>query len=190
MKKLKLLKNNILRYILKDEKILTMFQINPKEALGILFDKYFEYLSKETYFVLRNKGETEDVIQDLFVDLWQKPNLLLNINSSLKYYLKRAAINRSINIIKKRIHIDDFIDDVNGLEGNVKQPNLLEVDELANRIHSTIDLLPPKCRMIFVLSRFENKSYKEISTDLGISIKTVENQISKALKILREKILF
>lgn len=172
---------------MKDEFILSLFETDPQNALSLMFDKYFDFLSREVYFVLRNETETEDVIQDLFMELWKKHKHLNNVNISLKYYLKRAAINRSLNQIKKRKYFDEVNEHLD-TDRYVKQPNLVEINDLEKKIKIGIESLPPKCHIIFVLSRYENKSYREISEDLDISIKTVENQISKALKILREKL--
>ena len=174
---------------MKDELILSLFETEPQKALGLLFDKYFDYLSREVNFILRNEGETEDVVQDLFMELWKKQQHLKNVNISLKYYLKRAAVNRALNKIKKRRFHEEVDEQLEAVR-SVKQPNLSEIDDLEKKIKYGIDSLPPRCHIIFVLSRYENKSYKEIAQDLDISIKTVENQISKALKILREKLVY
>jgi len=169
--------------------ILSLFEDNPKEALGVLFDKYYDYLSGQLYYILKDVDETEDVIQELFMELWQKHEHLSNINSSLKNYLKRAAYNRALNKIKKRDNFYDYDADLE-MERSVGQPNLVEISELQNIISKSIEDLPPRCKEIFVLSRDADKTYREISEELEISVKTVENQIGKALKILRKKVLY
>ncbi len=172
---------------MEDKEILILFTNEPAKALGFIFDKYIDYLSKEVFFILRNEEETEDVIQDLFLELWNNQKYLKNINTSLKYYLKKAAINRAINKIKKQKRFESVeIEEMFNKE--VKLSDQLEMDELNLEIKNAIDLLPNKCRTVFILSRYDEMSYKEISRKLDISVKTVENQISKALKILREKI--
>lgn len=184
MKKQVLSLNNIL---LEDERILILFREDPKLALSLLYDKYFDYLSKEIYFILKDEDDTQDVIQDLFLTLWKNKEHLNNINSSLKLYLRKAAYNKSLNKIKTKVQFfevedDDFVYD------NCDQHSDMVVEELNLRIKKAIDDLPLKCRTVFILSRYDEKSYKEIAENLEISIKTVENQISKALKILRKKI--
>ena len=172
---------------MEDKEILILFNNEPAKALGFIFDKYIDYLSKEVFFILRNEEETEDVIQDLFLELWNNQKYLKNINTSLKYYLKKAAINRAINKIKKQKRFESVeIEEM--FNKGVKLSDQLEMDELNLEIKNAIDLLPNKCRTVFILSRYDDMSYKEISRKLDISVKTVENQISKALKILREKI--
>jgi RNA polymerase sigma-70 factor (ECF subfamily) len=126
-----------------------------------------------------------DLAQDVFFEIWKKRETI-QITSSLKSYLRRAVVNRSLNAIKaKRL-------DYNAPEKLPEKPHsyenaqeILEAQDLENLIHQTIDSLPEKCRMVFVLCRIEGFSHKEVSGKLGISPKTIENQMTKALKILR-----
>ncbi len=173
---------------MEDNEILILFEKEPAKALELIYDKYIDFLSKEVYFIVRNENETEDIIQNLFLDLWSKQKLLKNINTSLKYYLKRAVINRAINVIKKEKRVE-IVEMEDVFDKRVESSDNLEIEELNLNIKNAIDLLPEKCRVVFILSRYEEMSYKEISKELDISVKTVENQISKALKILREKII-
>lgn len=173
---------------MEDDKILQIFRENPAMALGILYDKYCEYLSKEVFFILKDEQDTRDVIQDLFLSLWKNKDLLNHINLSLKQYLKKAAYNKSINKVKSRVQFTDWDHDEVPMEGE-EQHNKIVVEELESSILQAIDELPVKCRTVFILSRFEDKTYKEIAIELSISQKTVENQIGKALKILRNKII-
>lgn len=173
---------------MEDDKILHIFRENPANAIGILYDKYFEYLSKEVFFILKDEQDTRDVIQDLFLSLWKNKDLLNHINLSLKQYLKKAAYNKSINKIKSRVPFSDWDNDDGPLEVE-EQHNKIVAEELELSIIQAIDELPIKCRTVFILSRFEDKTYKEIAVELNISQKTVENQIGKALKILRNKII-
>lgn len=169
---------------MEEDKLIELFKDQPAEGLSRLFDKYIDYLSAEVFFILKDEDDTQDVIQDLFMTLWKNKEHLSNINTSIKSYLRKAAINKSLNLIRSRkqyLDIDDNID----LEEGYNHATMLETAELGTLLNQTIDNLPPKCRQIFVLSRYEEMSYKEISESLGVSVKTVENQISKALKILR-----
>ena len=172
---------------MEDKNILKLFDSEPERALELIYDKYFDYLSREVYFILKDEQDTEDVIQELFLALWKNHSHLKGINYSLKSYLKKSVINKSINKIKKRRYFEDITSELVLLR---YREDVEETDhlELENQMKKLIDALPPKCRTVFVLSRYEELKYKEIAKKLDISIKTVENQISKALKILREKI--
>ncbi len=172
---------------MEDQRILEIFKTDQKKALEIIFDKYYEYLVKEVYFIIKDIGQSEDVVQELFMDLWKKQHLLDKVTSSLKYYLKRAAVNRSLNKIKQQKYFYKELE-FSDLSVSFEPNNHLEYRELENRINYLINSLPNACRTVFILSRTEQKSYKEIAEELSISIKTVENQIGKALKFLRKNL--
>lgn len=105
----------------------------------------------------------------------------------MKAYLKRAAVNRTLNFIRDNKITFEGEEELPILKGKITGASAkMEADELQEMINRAIDGLPERCRMIFLLSRFEDMSYNEIAQKLDISVKTVENQISKALKILRE----
>lgn len=130
----------------------------------------------------------EDIAQDVFYELWKK-RARLTIKTSLKAYLRRAAMNKALNFIRdQKIKFDDEEKQA-PLESKIPSINQkLEAAELQQLIDQVIDDLPERCRVVFVLSRFEEMSYNEIAKQLDISSKTVENQISKALKILRVRL--
>ncbi len=173
----------------QDEDILKMLNANEDQAISVLFDNFYEYLCNVVYRVINDRDYAEDIVQEIFYDLWRKRERI-QINISLRAYLRRAAVNRSLNHIRKqRMKFEEDEEVVLDLKAKGTDGQLeLEKDELETRIFEIIESLPPKCRIIFGLSRFENMSYQEIADELGISIKTVENQISKALKILRTAI--
>ncbi len=136
--------------------------------------------------VVKDQSTAEDIVQEVFYELYRKKETLKI--DSLKAYLSRAVFNRSINYVKGRREIVESNDDtvVDRVETYDSQDQM-EYNELENYINKIIDTLPEKCRLVFVLSRFEQLSYKEIAQRLDISVKTVENQMSKALKILRQE---
>ena len=173
--------------IVEDSDILELMNTDPRLAISRLYDKYIDYLSAEIFFLIKNEEYTQDIIQDLFLTLWKNQYHLRGIKSNLKGYLRQAGKNKALNFIKKEKY---YISD----EGNEEifsdsdQHNELITEELEIEIGKVIDNLPEKCRQIFILSRFEQMTYKEISETMDLSVKTVENQIGKALKILRKKI--
>ena len=172
-----------------DNEILELLNKNDDRAIELLFDRFFEYLCAVVYRVIHDYEAARDVVQDIFMDLWKKRETL-NIQTSLRPYLRRAAVNRGLNYIKRRRIVPND-DEEAALEIVSKTPSgqaHLERNELEKRIYSVIESLPPKCKLVFAMSRFENMSYQEIADALDISVKTVENQISKALKILRAEV--
>ena len=172
-----------------DKKILDLLNNNDEKAIELLFDRFFDYLCAVVYRILHDYEAARDVVQDIFLDLWKKREAL-QINTALRPYLRRAAVNRGINYLKrKRIVVNDDEDAAMEIVSNAPSGQAhLEKNELETRIYEVIESLPPKCKLVFGMSRFENMSYQEIADALDISIKTVENQISKALKILRNEV--
>ncbi|MEO1517201.1 MAG: RNA polymerase sigma-70 factor [Bacteroidota bacterium] len=168
-----------------DKDWLKLFEQDSERAIDLLFRQYYKFLCRVIYRLLPDTGTAEDLAQEVFFDLWRRKDRL-NINSSLKAYLRRSAINKSLNYIRdQKMKFEE-----EGAHPEMRSRQLdgqqqLEASELEQRIHRAIEGLPERCRLIFMLSRFEDMSYREIATQLDISMKTVENQISKALKILQ-----
>jgi RNA polymerase sigma-70 factor, ECF subfamily len=161
-------------------------------ALRWIFDHYYGFLVHEINRYIKDEDTCKDIAQEVFAEIWRK-RTQINIEISLKAYLRRAGYNRAINQIKnnKRLQLDNDAD--YHLEKLSEPPAETNFDNtsfsLEDRLHQTINLLPEKCRIVFNLSRFEQKSHKEIAEELDISVKTIENQITKALKFLREEML-
>ncbi len=139
---------------------------------------------------LRDRIQAEDVAQEIFAELWVKRNQLV-IHTSVPAYLRRMAVTRTLNYIRdsRKYNWDDLDAPESGVSQAIVQPDILkslEEEEIREKIDLAILRLPEKCRVVFLLSRMEEMSYAEIATQLGISVKTVENQIGKALKLLRQ----
>lgn len=153
-----------------------------------LYQKYYNILCSQVFHILKDRIVTEDIVQEVFAEIWKKREEL-NINQSIEGYLKRACRNRSLNYIRdNKIKWEDDSQLINLQDSTVSTVDKLSVIELEKEIKEGVMTLPEKCGIVFSLSRYEEMSYLEIAQELGISVKTVENQISKALKILREKI--
>lgn len=170
----------------EDARILELLSADDEAGLDLLFDEYYVFLCNVVFRVLNDAVYAEDIVQEMFTDIWHKRHDI-NIQTSLRAYLRRAVVNRSLNHIRKqRMKFDETEEAIVSIEASdVSGQEGMERDELEKRIFDCIENLPPKCKLIFGMSRFENMSYQEIADSLDISIKTVENQISKALKLLR-----
>lgn len=163
---------------------------STKADFESLFREHYQNLCSYVFFFLKDHAASEEVVQEVFITLWQKRNEL-NITSSIKAYLYRAARNHSLNVIK---HIDVRENykkhnerSRNELEG--QEENQIETKELQERIENAINELPSERRKIFMMSRYGDMKYREIADELGISVKTVEAQMGKALKFLREQLV-
>jgi RNA polymerase sigma-70 factor (ECF subfamily) len=159
------------------------------ETVEHLFKAHYAMVCSTIHRLLKDKVKTEDVAQEMFAELWQKRDQL-HIHTSEAAYLRRMAVSRALNYIRdSRRHNWDTLDDPESpLSGPTVLPEVIssmEEAELRARLERAIGELPEKCRIVFLLSRVEELSYAEIAEQLGISAKTVENQIGKALKLLR-----
>ena len=155
-----------------------------------LFRQHYAYVCNIIYKYVGDKSKVEDIAQELFSELWVKRDSI-QIHTSLGAYLRRMAISRSLNYLRdtRKHDWDDLEMAADTLQDPMYQSPAaimqLEMAELKTRIDQAIESLPEKCRIVFLLSRTDELSYAEISQQLGISVKTVENQIGKALKLLR-----
>lgn len=171
-----------------DKELVGFLNDTDESAIEKIFKQYYSYICSAVYKIIPDPILTEDLAQDVFYELWRKREKI-KINSSLKAYLKRAAINKALNYIRsKKMKFDSDDDDAVINISVSSSENSFEAKELQAIINASIDTLPEKCRIVFMMSRFEEMSYKEIAAELEISIKTVENQISKALKILKKAV--
>jgi len=177
----------MLHPITKEEKDwLEALKTGDETALKKIFEHYYTYLLVTAVNLTGDQEKARDLVQDVFLEVWKK-RAELNIQSSLKSYLRRAAVNRSLNYIKTRKRFDFGEENLNQQipDDALSTQRLLEAEDLKTAINVAIDSLPEKCKTIFLLSRFEDLSHKEIAQKLNISTKTIENQITKALKVVR-----
>lgn len=163
-------------------------ETDPDRAIEHLFRKHYTLVTRAVYRVLSDRAVAEDIAQEVFLDLWRKREKL-TITSSLPAYLHRAAVNRTLNYLRDQKM--KFAEDEKMPELRSAAPAPYEnmaAAELQKKINAAVDSLPERCRAVFSLSRFEDMSYKEIAERLNISVKTVENQVSKALGVLRRAV--
>jgi RNA polymerase sigma-70 factor (ECF subfamily) len=169
-----------------DQELITSLQNGDESAMDVLFRRHYKSICRSVYRILKDNNLAEDIAQEVFLGLWKKRDKL-KITTSVQAYLKRTAVNKSLNFIRdQKIKFDDEEKMPVQYNNQSTSQQKLDADDLQNLINDSIDLLPEKCRLVFTLSRFEEMTYQEIANELNISIKTVENQISKALKFLRK----
>lgn len=131
----------------------------------------------------------EDVLADVFLKLWEQRHLLDNINN-LRVYLYTAVKNTALNYRNRQSKIADESDSLANLQtGNPDPEEALISSEISKQIKKAVSELPPRCKLIFQLAKEEGMRYKEIAVILGISIKTIDNQLSIALSKIGMAIL-
>ncbi len=163
--------------------------IRTKSGYEALFREHYEGLCTYVHFYLKDYAAAEEVVQDLFFNLWKKREEL-EITTSIKSYLYKAARNHSLNVIKHIEVRENYkkMNEEHRSESEMLGTDELETLELEQRIKAAIDNLPPERKKIFLMSRFEDLKYREIAEKLNISVKTVEAQMGKALKFLKEQL--
>lgn len=168
------------------------FEIKEKKIFSTTSE--FELIFKELYkplvryccTIITDRQDAEDIVQHVFVALWQKVESI-EINTSIKSYLYKMVHNTSLNRLKHNQVKLKYQELANTSHLNiVYQEN--EGTELKKQIELSLEKLPEQCRKIFMMSRFEGLKYQQIADTLGLSIKTIENQMGKALKIMRENL--
>jgi len=171
----------------KDIDILLFSQLKSgkEEALDFLFNKYYSKLCLFVQTYVNDPDLSEDLVTELFTNIWFKRNKI-KINYSVKAYLYTSAKNSALGYIRKKKLKTESIDEINTIKLSSSQTpfSKYEQEQKDKQISIILEKIPPRSRQVFMLHRFEEMKYREISEFLNISIKTVENHISKALKIL------
>lgn len=166
--------------------ILERLRSGDEAAFEGVFRELFQPLVHYAMRFLEESEASEEVVQDAFFAVWEKRETL-DIHTSLKSYLYRSVHNKCLNLIK-HISIREDYKAWNEVEREEQEAHFegeMGKSELEQRIQTAIEALPPERQKVFRMSRFEGLKYQEIADQLNISVKTVENQMGKALKALR-----
>ena len=160
-----------------------------KRAFEELFRSFFPSLVLFAQKFVPDQDTAKEIVHNVFLNLWEKREQV-DMGSSLKSYLFTSVNNRCLNYIRDQKKFDKDETRFQRLDSTEFSDGVdrLEEQELEQRIYDALQSLPEKCREIFMLNRFEGLKYAEIAEKLNISVKTVETQMSKGLKILREKL--
>ncbi len=165
---------------------LAQLRLGQAAGLEALFRCYHTTLCRTALRIVNDPLAAEDIVQDFFLQLWQKHSNISEIDQ-VEAYLKRSVRNRSLNYLRDQQRIPQGEDDFPDLPLTDNSAAVeLELAELQNKVDQAIDALPERCRLVFVLKQFEEMTYKEIAEQLDISPKTVENQMARAYKLLRD----
>ena len=181
---------------LENDAIGTLLAQKDATAFEQLFKTHFKRLHAYAFTILRDEVEAEEMVQQVFFKLWERNVRMdsfgetLSLTGSVSAYLYRAVHNESLNYIKhQKVRSNHQLHVAYSMKNEAEHPaKKVIAGELEKKIHSALNELPEQCRTIFQMSRFDDLKYREIADKLGISVKTVENQMGKALKLLRQKL--
>lgn len=171
--------------IVDDKKLFDAIKNNPETAFKVVYEEYF---FKLTQFIARMSHDhdlAEEIVQLTMVKVWEQRDRII-LTTSLKAYLYKISYNEYLMYLRQKSKFPNIestvIEAIDEIEDEQDNHLLLE------KIRLEIDKLPPKCREVFILSKVKGMKYKEIAEELNISTKTIENHMTKALKIIRNSI--
>ncbi len=156
-----------------------------------IYISHFQKLFRYAYTIVRDNDEAQDVVQAVFGRLWEKRDQL-KITTDISSYLYRSVYNESLNLISGKQnrgkHHQQYTVENHEEDKPFADNYTLSEDQINKRVEEVLDQLPPQCKLVFLKSRIDDKKYTEIAEELGISVKTVEAHMGKALKIIRQAV--
>jgi RNA polymerase sigma-70 factor (ECF subfamily) len=176
---------------LSEQNLLNLLITGDAAAFESLFKAYFKSLHGYACGLLQDSPTAEEMVQQVFYKIWERKGRI-SVHTSLKAFLYRAVHNECVNYLKHQQHKTNYQAHIlymhrqNSQQGSVAES--VEAAEMAKRLQKAIGELPEQCGLVFCLSRFEDLKYREIADKLGISLKTVEAQVTKAMKLLKKKL--
>jgi RNA polymerase sigma-70 factor (ECF subfamily) len=174
---------------IKEETLIQRLINGEQTAFELLFRFYYPGLVTFASQIVLDTDEAEEIVQEFFVKLWTGRKEIKK-SETLKSYFFTSVKNRALNVLKKEKISEKVREELREMieTDRLYQPDLFVESELQARIKSAFEKLPPRANEVFTLSRFKGFSNDEIANQLNISKRTVETQISNALKILREEL--
>lgn len=167
-----------------DQELLLLIKKGNTLAFDELFNRHWESLYLRSFSLLRDPATCEDIVQDVFLKIWQnRASLQIDLVNS---YLRTSARNGAFKVLAKQKLETRHLNTISTLELLYNTEDEMDAKELESQILASLEHLPERCREIFELSRFQHMSNSEIAKKLKLSIRTVENQLYRAVKHLRE----
>lgn len=173
-----------------NEPLAELLAKRDEAAFEQVFKTHFKSLHAYAFTILKDEAEAEEMVQQVFFKLWDR-TATLTITGSVTAYLYRSVHNESLNYLKhQKVRAGHRLQVAYSMKNQADHASKkLLAGELEKKLREALNELPEQCRTIFQLSRFEELKYREIADQLDISVKTVENQMGKALKLLRLKLV-
>ncbi|MET4138987.1 RNA polymerase sigma-70 factor [Pedobacter sp. UYP1] len=172
--------------------LMTSLKQGDQTAMDTIYKTHWEQVFDAAYKRVGTEDIAQDITQDIFISLWEKRETL-EIRETLSAYLLTSVKYRVINYFKANLTKEKYTEDLYALIGNTSPlhpTNELAVKEIHKELDQAIAELPERMRQIFSMSRKQEKSNNEISAELNLSIQTVKNQLTAALKIIRKRLAY
>jgi RNA polymerase sigma-70 factor (family 1) len=171
----------------KDDEILKLLNSHDENGLKLMFELYYKPLVVFSLKYISSFETAEDIVQDLFIRIWDEKKYK-TVSSSLKSYLFASARNSSLNYLKKNTNIN--IESIDKFENELvfEEHNMIEIEERREQLLAEVEKLSPKTKLVFEAIVLEGLKYKSVAELLGVSVNTVKTHYSRALKTLRKSL--
>jgi RNA polymerase sigma-70 factor (ECF subfamily) len=173
-----------------DESLVKQFANGDMKAFDKIYSVFNQKLQKFIFTLIKTESDTEDIIQEVFVKVWENRIKLRNY-TSFDSYLFTIAYNTTINLLRIRAKESQYVEFVKSVQIEVDELEFddeLNCESINEKLNLLIEKMPPRQREVFKMKHFQNYSYKEIADTLGISINTVENQMVSSHKFLKKNL--
>ncbi len=171
------------------DELLRQFKANDKNAINLLYEKYSKRLYGFAFAYLKTEADSLDIVQEVFINVWNKRNELRN-DTNLEAYLFTVARNSIISTFRKKItekQYFEYLKTVAVLHHSTTEETL-DYEALSERLNELVTQLPEQRRLIFKMSKEKGMSNKAIANELQISVKTVEDHMTKARHFLKKQL--
>lgn len=182
---------NIIMHDLTEHKLLAQLKKGNQNAFRIIFDEHYSLLCAIAYHYVKDTSVSQILAEDALLSIWEKHEDII-FTTSLKAYLMRTVRNKSIDYLRSSKIEETFINiEEAGSHCFIPDEELFEkyvLAELEQKIEEAINTLPDECKNVFIMSRYDDRSYQEIADYLNISINTVKYHMKHALSLLRKEL--
>jgi RNA polymerase sigma-70 factor (family 1) len=173
-----------------DEELMQEIKADNMFAFDTLYKKYSRRLYKFSFSILKSTEDSENIVQDVFLSLWENRHKVEK-NASIKYYVFTIAQNSAVSLIRKKARESNYIDFLKLQQCLTQEPVNLEIEynELTKELNDIVNNLPQRQKEVYILHRVKGLKYQEIAEMLNISVNTIENHMSRALITIRRQLV-
>jgi RNA polymerase sigma-70 factor (ECF subfamily) len=175
--------------IVSDADLMSNIKAGNMWAFDQLYNRYCKRLLSFSLSIVKSREEAENILQEVFLALWLNRNQISN-EASVKYYIFTIAYNTSISALRRKAKDEKFLEQLKDLQELTAEPEDLQTEysDLQGKLSEILNDLPARQREIFILHKVNGLKYQEIASKLNISVNTIENHMSRALKTIRSKL--